>query len=140
MTLVAEKRDNLVFASVAPPQTGATSIGELSFVELGAGDDWPSIIDQLLELHSLDDDWDGEGSPAPDPEVVNSALSLSTRLKSEGWHAPDRALASVNGFVVLEWYLAEGYLAIEVISPTQAEGSFIPQGAASAEVFHLSSN
>ena len=129
-----------MFASSSRPQSRATVLQELSFVVSSENDGWSVIYDQLLEIRSLDDDWDGEGSEAPKTELVDSALMLATWLKSQGWAAPDRALASVNGCVVMEWYLSEGFLEIEVCSPTQAEGTFVPRGADCPETFIMTSN
>lgn len=140
MSVVEDQRDNLVFASSSRLQSRATVLQELSFVESSAHDRWSVIYDQLLGIRSLDDDWDGEGSDAPKTDLVDGALTIATWLKSEGWEAPDRALASVNGCVVLEWYLSEGFLEIEVCSPTQAKGTFVPRGGNLPETFIMASN
>lgn len=41
---------------------------------------WQCIIDELLRIRSLKDDWDGEGSEAPHPALVDGAITLAQTL------------------------------------------------------------
>ncbi len=47
-------------------------------------DGWKKCFDSLLEIRELEDDWDGQGTQAPTPEVVDSAMILSVMLRQRG--------------------------------------------------------
>jgi hypothetical protein len=87
-----------------------------SFLELA----WGRIIDELARIRQLRDGWDGEGSPAPPPALVDGAAALARRLKAANVQAPDRVAAGVNATVTLEWFTPQGYMEAEVTSPAEA--------------------
>lgn len=99
----------------------------LSLGEVGCWPDsqisrgWSDAVDHLLRLRFINDDWDGEGSPAPSAEVLNFATNLARRMKDQGQSPPDRVLAGVNGTVFFEWYFPDCYQEVEVISPYDFE-------------------
>jgi hypothetical protein len=92
---------------------------------------WSSIIDELLRIRSLEDDWDGEGTLAPNPALVDGAIKLATQLK--GSAPPDRVHASVNATVYFEWDTPEFYREIEVVSPMDAELRFVRKSSEQTE-------
>jgi hypothetical protein len=94
---------------------------------------WRPAIDDLLAIRSLEDDWDGQGSPAPHPAIVDAALWFAQSIEESGFPSPDFAVAGVNGTVIFEWHLATGYLEIEVVSPDTAERRWLRSGSDVAE-------
>jgi hypothetical protein len=99
---------------------------------------WQCIIDELLRIRSLKDDWDGEGSEAPHPALVDGAITLAQTLLAKGISPPDRVHASVNATVYFEWLTPLGYTEIEVISPVDTECRSLRNGATVADVQYLS--
>lgn len=82
---------------------------------------WRQLSDKLISIHSLRDDWDGEGSIAPALSTVDRATRLAGVLEALSFPPASRVTASVNGTVVFEWHTADGYLEIEVASRNDAE-------------------
>ena len=95
---------------------------------------WDELIDEIITIWFLPDDWDGEGSVAPDPGLVAGASKLALALKANKTPPADRVLASVNGTVYFEWHTPLGYQEIEVTSPVDAESRWVPQGSEAAEI------
>lgn len=98
---------------------------------------WSHLIDELLRIRTLGDDWDGEGTDALDPLLVDGALSLAQYFQAEGWDPADRVLAGINGTIFFEWHGPQGYQEIEVTTPVDAELRRIPRGSSVAEVVTL---
>jgi hypothetical protein len=93
------------------------------------GHAWNELIDELFRIRNLQDDWDGEGTEAPDPMVVDWAISLAHRLKALEYQPADRVLASVNGTIYFEWHtLPYEYQEIEVTSPVDIEVRRVQRG------------
>lgn len=83
---------------------------------------WDERIDQLLAVRRLEDDWDGQGTPAPPVGVVDSALVLALLLRREGVEPPTGVVQGVNGDVLFDWQSADGkYVEIEVTGPYTAD-------------------
>ena len=122
---------------ISPSRT-LDEIGVLGPRLNGNHSDWTERIDDLLAVRGLEDDWDGEGTAAPDPSLVDGAIALCQFLQSHGFAPPDRVHASVNETVFLEWHTPIGYREIEVLSPMEAESRWLPTGLERAEVFRLS--
>ncbi len=99
---------------------------------------WSQVIDDLLALRGLEDDWDGQGSEAPHPALVDGAITLAQSLQAQGLRPADFAVAGVNGTVLFEWHGPSDYLEIEVTAPDKAEGRSVRQGPDVTEVFTLS--
>lgn len=99
---------------------------------------WEATIDELLRIRKLEDDWDGEGTLAPNSALVDGAINLAMKLRAQRMSAPDRVHASVNETLYFEWHDADGYLEIEVVSPVDAECRVLPKGSNTAEVYYLS--
>lgn len=116
-TASAEDATSFAYASRQPP-----------------GDGWARILDQLIDIGRLQDDWDGSGSPAPDRGVVAGATKLAVSLRLDQNDPPGRVTASVNGTICFEWHTSDGYREVEVTSPVEAEMCWVASGAATAEV------
>jgi hypothetical protein len=99
---------------------------------------WDRLIDELLRIRNLSDDWDGEGSEAPDPALVDGAITLAQTLQAGGDSPAERVLASVNGTIYFEWHTPLGYREVEVTSPLDAESRFVRTGSNEVEVVRLS--
>ena len=82
---------------------------------------WTDLIDDLLGLRSLENDWDGQGSIAPDRDLVDSAIKLAHLLRDSQKPPAHYATASVAGTIHLEWVGANRSLDFEVIAPGVAE-------------------
>lgn len=95
--------------------------------------EWGEIVDELLRIRDLHDDWDGDGSPAPAPALAHLALKLAIAFRNQGNTPPDRVHAGVNGTIFFEWF-GEDYLEIEVASPTQATWRYLIKGSSEAAI------
>lgn len=98
---------------------------------------WSSVIDELLRIRTLEDDWDGEGTEAPHPALVDGAITLAQYLQAKGDAPPDRVHASVNATVYFEWHTPLGYTEIEVVSPVEAECRSVWKDSNATEVMYL---
>ena len=96
---------------------------------------WLQLIDDLLAARSLKDDWDGLGAIAPNPAVVDFAITLAQYFQAKGIAPSDFAVAGVNGMVQFEWHSPQGFLEIEVVAPDRAEGRLLRNGLETAEEF-----
>lgn len=99
---------------------------------------WHSLIDELLHIRNLEDDWDGEGTEAPHPALVDGAITLAQYLQANGIPSADRVIAGVNGTIYFEWHTPFGYQEIEVLSPMDAECRWVRKGSDVTEVIGLS--
>lgn len=82
---------------------------------------WHQAIEQIQTFRRFKDDWDGDGAAAPGIAVVDTALKEAIRLRQAYHNPPDRVSASVNGSVVLEWWLTDRTFEVEVLSPSEIE-------------------
>ncbi len=83
---------------------------------------WSDRIDDLLGIRQMEDDWDGQGAPAPTSEVVDSALVLALLLKKEGIAPPKLVTQGPSGGVHFDWLPGGGkYIELRVLRPYQAE-------------------
>jgi hypothetical protein len=98
---------------------------------------WPPVIEELQRFRDLADDWDGEGTPAPKPAIVDRAVTLARELQQRGETPPHRVHVSVNATIYFEWQTLVNYTEIEVVTPDQVEMRTIRVGSDQAEVFDL---
>jgi hypothetical protein len=61
-------------------------------------------LSKLAEIAAYQDDWDGEGTPAPTDDAIDLARDLLWGMDRQ----PDRILCSVNGAIVFEWVEPQG--------------------------------
>jgi len=79
---------------------------------------WAVRIDELLAVRQLEDDWDGQGTPAPATGVVDSALILALLLRREGVAAPTLVTQGLSGGVHFDWLPGDGrYVELQVTEP-----------------------
>lgn len=122
------------------PCWSSSGIGDAQVFSKSNGDAaslWTQLIDELLCIRQLEDDWDGEGTKAPPPSLVDGAILLAQDLEAQGHPPADRVIATVNGTVSFEWLTPLGYCDIEVISPNEAEYSWVPKGSRVAQILRL---
>ncbi len=93
-------------------------------------DAWNHAIDKLLEIRSLTDDWDGEGAPAPECKLVDSAIRLAGWMQGKDMRPPSRIVAGPTGTVVFEWQsdTGETLLDVEVTAPNKGELALFRKG------------
>jgi hypothetical protein len=90
---------------------------------------WEAVLGKLEEFRKLKDDWDGEGSPAPEGEVIDAANRLANAAGADGTTAaPDRVLAGVNGTISFEWVSKDRFRSFEVLSKDLVESTFWEKG------------
>ncbi|HWG41352.1 MAG TPA: hypothetical protein VN688_01105 [Gemmataceae bacterium] len=99
---------------------------------------WLPLIDELLHIRNLQDDWDGEGTEAPHPALVDGAITLAQYLQANRTPPADRVLAGVNGTIYFEWHTSFAYQEIEVTSPIDAECRWVQKDSDVTEVINLS--
>lgn len=119
--------------AVVPPSDGVADVDQSA----ESACSWDRVIDDLLSLRQLQDDWDGQGAEAPDPAVVDSALKLALNFRASAMHPADRVVAGVNGTVFFEWFAPTQYLEIEVLAPGAAEGRWVYRETNRVEEFTL---
>ncbi len=81
---------------------------------------WNKILDTLVSFRDYEDDWDGMGSVAPEPGVLDSAIALARILRDCGQPAPDGVGPTVDGTVCFDTgpFPIE---CLEVVTPSHAE-------------------
>lgn len=99
---------------------------------------WPQLIDDLLALRHLEEDWDGQGAAAPHPSLVDGAIALAQDFQAKEMVPADRVIAGVNGTLFFEWHRPTEYMEIEMTAPNQAEVRRVRKGSPVTEVFTLS--
>lgn len=83
---------------------------------------WKHCIESILEIRSLEDGWDGQGTEAPTPEVVDSAMILAVMLRERNVRPPTSTVQGVCGDVCLEWqWWNSTTLNLEVTEPYGAD-------------------
>jgi len=82
---------------------------------------WKTIIKELKQMYQLHDNWDGENTPAPKPNLIQAAISLAQSLQKQQKPPPHRTIVSTNGTIYLEWCLPNQYQEIEITSPNTAQ-------------------
>jgi len=82
---------------------------------------WLAAEQQLIEIAQLEDDWDGLGAEAPEPEILESAIELLSNLRSIHRSPPPvHIVASANGTILFEWQGEGFYSEVEVVEPGHA--------------------
>jgi hypothetical protein len=84
-------------------------------------DRWDEMVNRILGLGKLQEDWDGLGAKAPQATLIDSAVELSQSLRQHGFRPPSRVGAGPDGEILLEWQDDHLYLEAEVCAPHFAE-------------------
>lgn len=90
---------------------------------------------RFLDLRELADDWDGEGAPAPDADVLGSAHGLFENILSTVEECPIQPLIvpSRAGGILIEWKSGNLLLDVHVVSRDIAEFAFIDRATKTRE-------
>lgn len=89
-------------------------------------DRWSQVIDDLLRLRQLGEDWDGQGASALDAVNVDSAIAWAQHMRRYAQAVPPtQVVPGVTGEVSLVWQgLWQGkpfFLEAEISTPRQVE-------------------
>lgn len=85
------------------------------------GDEWiKGVLPRLNHVAALKDNWDEEGSPGPDPRVIDAANQLLTRLQDSLLGAvPIPFVCPIaGGGIQFEWSRSQKHLEIELLDAT----------------------
>lgn len=82
---------------------------------------WKKMLNRLNSLRSLSDNWDDEGSEAPNSDIITGAFLLLNELHAMDYHPPSRILPSPQGTIVIEWQIDDCYIEAEIESLHRAE-------------------
>ncbi len=106
--------------------------------ETPARSSWPELVDALLAMYRLTDDWDGQGAKAPQADLIRAALLLARDFQAKQFAPADRCIAGVNGTLFFEWHGETGeYTEIEVETPETAEVRLVRNGVCTTEILQL---
>lgn len=101
--------------------------GLSTFLESDTENEWSNrtagLIQELENILSFQNNWDGEGAEAPKAELVDSTIDLLGSLQSQRILPPPiRIAASPTGNIILEWQLEHSvYLEAEIVEPFRVE-------------------
>ena len=114
------------------PDINETALNHFPLVQRGNGgpipsraalaEGWKTCIFSLLDIRELEDDWDGQGTPAPSTDLVDSATILAILLRRRDVLPPKFAYQTLSGGVLLDWPLPDkAMITVEVTRPYEAE-------------------
>lgn len=96
----------------------------MSSPEVALARAWDRFIGKLHALRNLQDDWDGLGSDAPPPELVDSAeLILDAFRRRHPRLIPTRVLATPDASILFEWQVDR--MILEAVISTPASADFV---------------
>lgn len=88
---------------------------------------WLGIFSRLSNYKNMNQGWDGENAPAPSKEVIDSIIYYLKLLKSNSkFSAPDKALISPDGEVIIEWQSSQSIMELESSIPGYGEWMITP--------------
>lgn len=94
---------------------------------------WSHIVDELLAMYAMKDDWDGLGAEAPCPSLVRSAMHLVRLLRELPANPiPSRVVPTPIGTILFEWHPAGRYEEWEITEPYMAH-CMLAQAESSAQ-------
>lgn len=104
-------------------ETGIQPDAALTSVrDAGGNAEYQGVVDELLRVRALGDDWDGQGAAAPRPDVVDSALRWILEMRANPRAVlPARVVPGVDGGIVLEWQAGASRLEVEISRPDRVE-------------------
>lgn len=115
----------------AVPKTSSLKEDALLTTRMSQDLAWEVIVDDLLRILPLKDDWDGQGAKAPSHALVFSCLRLAQSIlrnicKSNPhqfpWGVvPCRVVPGVTGSVIFEWQQGETHGELEIVRPDIGE-------------------
>jgi hypothetical protein len=137
VTLTAGSR-NLAFVRQQPQPTGVFRLIDMAAARIAIHDQWRRLHSDLRKIEELQDDWDGDGTPAPSPEALATAALLLQDMESDTQSGPpSQIVPTANGTVCFEWHSAAEHTLLDVSSSRSIRLTKIVPGARQAEVLHL---
>lgn len=83
---------------------------------------WKKSIHALLKIRDMGDDWDGQGTPVPPTDVVDSATILAVMLRQHGVRPPTITVQGMSGDVGFDWQWPDrSTLVLDVTQPYEAD-------------------
>jgi hypothetical protein len=108
-------------------RAGDSKLGSAKLVE-DAGP-WEPIVQTIVAMQNLSDDWDGMGAKAPTREVLESAIGLAYLYAEQAVDPPHRVVPGLDGTVIMEWQEPDGtHTEVEIDRPLHAEVMLIEPG------------
>jgi len=92
-------------------------------------DRWTAVLAELVRMRSLKDNWDGEGTKAPEAPMIESAIYAANLWRSSGFEPPNRVHVGVNATIYFEWHSDGGYREIEFTPPSLMTARFVSNKA-----------
>lgn len=121
MSAHVSARSLLISLMEADPKDRSTDISSSSPAN-AAATRWVKSESDLKSIRRYREDWDGFGSPAPDPILVDAAIRFLGKLRKDGiFEPPFRVALSPNGSICIEWQSKEEYVEAEIVSEYQIE-------------------
>lgn len=100
----------------------STPSGEPPAAPSDGGPAWNAVVDELLRLRRLPDDWDGQGAMPPAAEHVDQAISWVQQMRRFPQAiVPSRVVPGVRGELFLEWQDESLYLVAEIAAPQRVD-------------------
>jgi hypothetical protein len=97
---------------------------------------WNGVREAIRKLRTLPDDWDGEGSDAPLPELVDLAVNLVDAFERAGLSLPTSGVATRAGTILFGWRDSSGYQEVEVVAPNRIEWMFVDHAGVASHGEH----
>ncbi|MCI0463302.1 MAG: hypothetical protein L0Z62_40665 [Gemmataceae bacterium] len=117
---LADARISLINPLVPAAQPAAATSADVS--PSAATAQWDRLLDDLLRMRALEDDWDGQGASALNPANVDRAIAWVQQMRCwERALPPVRVVPGVTGELILEWQAASFYLTAELSQPDRVE-------------------
>jgi hypothetical protein len=97
--------------------------------DIGVIGRWAEREAELLKIRKYRDNWDGFGADAPDPELVDVAISFLRELRARNeMTPPGRVALSPDGLVAIEWQKGDSFLRAEVQNLREVEWMSVVPG------------
>ena len=116
VTLTAGSRD-LAFVRQGPQPTRVVRLSDMAAARIAIHEQWRRLHSDLRKIEELQDDWDGDGTPAPTPEALAIAALLLQDMESDPQSSPpSRIVPTSNGTVCFEWHSSAEHTLLDVSS------------------------
>ena len=90
---------------------------------------WRPVIEQIIAMQRLGNNWDGLGASAPSREVLDCAVGLAYLFHQRSIDPPSCVVPSTAGTVVFIWQFSDGrYSDVEIDRPFHADVTWIEPG------------
>jgi hypothetical protein len=113
-------------------QTSSDQAPEVLSVSIVGGESektWKDCIEEISRMRNLKDDWDGEGTTAPLPELLDGIIILfqMPEFRQIIRTAPTYVVPISDGRISIDWYFGTAHLNARVDSPTRARCMYVAQ-------------